>query len=242
MEAKQILKEGEFADKRRLFNLVTLKPGTAIGKQRHNNDFEVCHILSRHATYDDNGLPWKCAPATSPADPTSNSTPASTRAPKTNSSGPTTTALDGSPFFPMATGQRERRGASFLRLPAREASGLAAFHQDEREQDPARKPRSMSLFQARGLISSRLMKRTRTRPLWKPCRVRLSKAMGPVLLRLAKTQDNMTPRKSGPGCSFSEQRVRLHRASRKCGHTRPVLACRETCVFLDSRVGYLRAW
>ena len=62
MEARQILNEGEFADKGRLFNHVTLKPGAAIGKHRHNNEFEVYYILSGHGTYDDNGTPVEVGP------------------------------------------------------------------------------------------------------------------------------------------------------------------------------------
>ena len=62
MEAKQILNDGEFADKGRLFNHVTLKPGAAIGKHQHNNEFEVYYILSGHGTYDDNGTPVEVGP------------------------------------------------------------------------------------------------------------------------------------------------------------------------------------
>lgn len=53
--ALQILNEGEFAEKGRLFNHVTLAPGCAVGKHAHHGEFEVYYILKGQGTYDDNG-------------------------------------------------------------------------------------------------------------------------------------------------------------------------------------------
>jgi mannose-6-phosphate isomerase-like protein (cupin superfamily) len=53
--AAQILNDGEFEGKGRLFNRTVLKPGAAIGKHRHTNEFEVYYILKGQGEYDDNG-------------------------------------------------------------------------------------------------------------------------------------------------------------------------------------------
>ncbi|MDO5537025.1 MAG: cupin domain-containing protein [Desulfovibrionaceae bacterium] len=55
IEAVQILNPDEFCGKGRLFNHITLKPGVAVGKHRHKNDFETYYILSGSGVYDDNG-------------------------------------------------------------------------------------------------------------------------------------------------------------------------------------------
>ncbi len=62
IEAKQILNEGEFCDKGRLFNHIVLKPGVTIGKHRHVNDFEIYYILRGCGVYDDNGTDVAVAP------------------------------------------------------------------------------------------------------------------------------------------------------------------------------------
>ncbi|MDR1857146.1 MAG: cupin domain-containing protein [Desulfovibrio sp.] len=51
----QILNEGEFAGKGRLFNYMVLKPGVGVGKHRHSGDFEAYYILEGEGRYDDNG-------------------------------------------------------------------------------------------------------------------------------------------------------------------------------------------
>lgn len=55
IEARQILNEGEFCDKGRLFNHIVLRPGVSIGRHRHVNDFEVYYFLKGCGMYDDNG-------------------------------------------------------------------------------------------------------------------------------------------------------------------------------------------
>lgn len=62
VEAKQILNEGEFRDKGRLFNHIVLKPGTAVGEHRHTNDFEVYYVLSGTGLYNDNGTEVEVGP------------------------------------------------------------------------------------------------------------------------------------------------------------------------------------
>lgn len=54
-QALQILNDGEFAGKGRLFNHVRLAPGCAVGKHAHHGEFEVYYILKGEGTYDDNG-------------------------------------------------------------------------------------------------------------------------------------------------------------------------------------------
>ena len=44
--ATQLLNEGEFYDKGRLFNIVRLGPGDAVGRHQHVGDMEVYHILN----------------------------------------------------------------------------------------------------------------------------------------------------------------------------------------------------
>ena len=53
--ATQLLNEGEFYDKGRLFNIVRLGPGDAVGRHQHVGDMEVYHILKGQCRYDDNG-------------------------------------------------------------------------------------------------------------------------------------------------------------------------------------------
>ena len=53
--ATQLLNEGEFYDKGRLFNIVRLGPGEAVGRHQHVGDMEVYHILKGQCRYDDNG-------------------------------------------------------------------------------------------------------------------------------------------------------------------------------------------
>lgn len=51
----KLLKEDEFEGRGRLYNHVLLRPGDAVGKHRHNGDFEVFFILKGEGLYDDNG-------------------------------------------------------------------------------------------------------------------------------------------------------------------------------------------
>ncbi|WP_303927152.1 cupin domain-containing protein, partial [Desulfovibrio piger] len=55
IHATQLLNEGEFHDKGRLFNIVRLGPGEAVGRHQHVGDMEVYHILKGQCRYDDNG-------------------------------------------------------------------------------------------------------------------------------------------------------------------------------------------
>lgn len=55
IHATQLLNEGEFYDKGRLFNIVRLGPGEAVGRHQHVGDMEVYHILKGQCRYDDNG-------------------------------------------------------------------------------------------------------------------------------------------------------------------------------------------
>lgn len=50
-----ILQEGEFCGKGRLFTHSVLKPGVSIGTHPHHDEFEVYYILSGEGSYDDNG-------------------------------------------------------------------------------------------------------------------------------------------------------------------------------------------
>lgn len=51
----KLLNETEFEGKGRLYNHVLLRPGDAVGKHRHNGDFEFFFILKGEGLYDDNG-------------------------------------------------------------------------------------------------------------------------------------------------------------------------------------------
>lgn len=51
----KLLHEDEFENHGRLYNHVLLRPGDAVGKHRHNGDFEVFFILKGEGLYDDNG-------------------------------------------------------------------------------------------------------------------------------------------------------------------------------------------
>ena len=62
IEARQILNEGEFCDKGRLFNHIVLKPGVTIAKHRHVNDFETYYILKGYGVYNDNGTEGEVGP------------------------------------------------------------------------------------------------------------------------------------------------------------------------------------
>ena len=62
IEARQILNEGEFCDKGRLFNHIVLKPGVTIAKHRHVNDFETYYILKGYGVYNDNGTEVEVGP------------------------------------------------------------------------------------------------------------------------------------------------------------------------------------
>ena len=55
IHATQLLNEGEFHDKGRLFHIVRLGPGEAVGRHQHVGDMEVYHILKGQCRYDDNG-------------------------------------------------------------------------------------------------------------------------------------------------------------------------------------------
>jgi mannose-6-phosphate isomerase-like protein (cupin superfamily) len=58
----QILNEGEFEGRGRLFNRMVLKPGVGIGKHRHTKEFEVYYILKGQGLYDDNGAKVNVGP------------------------------------------------------------------------------------------------------------------------------------------------------------------------------------
>ena len=62
IEARQVLNEGEFCDKGRLFNHIVLKPGVTIAKHRHVNDFETYYILKGYGVYNDNGTEVEVGP------------------------------------------------------------------------------------------------------------------------------------------------------------------------------------
>lgn len=51
-----ILQEGDFHGKGRLFTHSLLKPGVSIGTHPHDGEFEVYYILSGEGTYNDNGV------------------------------------------------------------------------------------------------------------------------------------------------------------------------------------------
>lgn len=51
----QIINEGDFDGKGRLFNHLLLKPGCGVGRHTHKGDFEVYYILRGEGCYDDNG-------------------------------------------------------------------------------------------------------------------------------------------------------------------------------------------
>ncbi len=51
----KIVNEDGLAGKGRLFNLVNLKPGCAIGSHKHNGELEIYHVLKGQGTYNDNG-------------------------------------------------------------------------------------------------------------------------------------------------------------------------------------------
>ena len=51
----QILNDGDFAGKGRLFNHLLLKPGCGVGKHTHKGDFEIYYVPRGEGHYDDNG-------------------------------------------------------------------------------------------------------------------------------------------------------------------------------------------
>ncbi len=50
----QILNDGEFCGKGRLFNKITLTPGASVAGHRHEGEFEVYYLLSGSGVYTDN--------------------------------------------------------------------------------------------------------------------------------------------------------------------------------------------
>lgn len=51
----KIVNEEGLVGKGRLFNVVNLKPGCAIGSHKHNGELEIYYVLKGQGTYDDNG-------------------------------------------------------------------------------------------------------------------------------------------------------------------------------------------
>lgn len=56
LHVTNIIKEGDFHGKGRLFSHTLLKPGVSIGNHPHEGEFEVYYILSGEGTYNDNGV------------------------------------------------------------------------------------------------------------------------------------------------------------------------------------------
>ena len=52
----KIVNENGLADKGRLFNIGTLKPGCAVGNHKHNGELEIYYILEGEGMYYDNGV------------------------------------------------------------------------------------------------------------------------------------------------------------------------------------------
>ena len=52
----KIVNEHGLADKGRLFNIGTLKPGCAVGNHKHNGEIEIYYILEGEGLYNDNGV------------------------------------------------------------------------------------------------------------------------------------------------------------------------------------------
>ena len=52
----KIVNEHGLADKGRLFNIGTLKPGCAVGNHKHNGEMEIYYILEGEGMYNDNGV------------------------------------------------------------------------------------------------------------------------------------------------------------------------------------------
>ncbi|WP_165066330.1 cupin domain-containing protein [Desulfovibrio sp. ZJ200] len=51
----KLLNADELENHGRLYNHLLLRPGDAVGRHRHNGDFEVFFILKGQGLYDDNG-------------------------------------------------------------------------------------------------------------------------------------------------------------------------------------------
>ncbi|MFT4300196.1 MAG: cupin domain-containing protein [Desulfovibrio sp.] len=58
----KIVSEDGLAGKGRLFNVVNLKPGCAIGSHKHSGELEIYYVLKGHGTYDDNGTAVQVKP------------------------------------------------------------------------------------------------------------------------------------------------------------------------------------
>ena len=58
----KIVSEDGLAGKGRLFNVVNLKPGCAIGSHKHSGELEIYYVLKGQGTYDDNGTAVQVKP------------------------------------------------------------------------------------------------------------------------------------------------------------------------------------
>lgn len=82
--ATQLLNEGEFYDKGRLFNIVRLGPGDAVGRHQHVGDMWRSTTSSRASAAMTTTAPRSCSmPGTRPSVPTANGMPSTTTAPTT---------------------------------------------------------------------------------------------------------------------------------------------------------------